>query len=526
MATPREDDDILPGLPALDGDDEPVEGTDSDVDSTEDADADADESVGLDAETGPAELDEAADEVDAGDDAERWLDAAEAADDAAPVEDGIDGVDEEGQSWTDGSEEFDDPALADDDLPDEPDLPPAPDRGEEGVDEADGSGGSDDDAELPPLSALTDAADDASEDLDLREEGEIEDVPEIEDDIAASAGRMPPRLSHDRVSVEHLGPAGEAMFAVACARAGERTVAGGTRLYAAAEHGPLAPLEAAGLESHEITTIALDPHDAERIAVGTRLGGAFRSIDGGATFHEINGWRHREPGNVTVPFLLVAEPHASGTRLWGRTRTGALYRSEDFGSTWLGPVLTPPVAAVARDAAGGVVAIHFGRRGGEQLARSEDGGRGWRMSEPIGRLRGDGAVQLATLGPVTAMARDGESAGVFYSTDSGVTWDVARALREPTALALAEEDGQLALYAALFLEGEDKGVVVRQVLGGDAHVVLDIDHERAARTLAGPDDSEGEGRVHELVVSRAGGLTTLLAATQVGVFRVVVRTAP
>src|SRR5690606_35066561 len=102
--------------------------------------------------------------------------------------------------------------------------------------------------------------------------------------------------------------------------------------------------------------------------VGTPRGGA-GSVDGGATFSDANEWA-RARGEAPGAFTLRWE---SGPRLWGASAAGALFRSEDGGASWSGPLLLKPVAALV--VGGGVVALCASRNVPPQLARSEDGGQ-------------------------------------------------------------------------------------------------------------------------------------------------------
>ncbi|HEY8431222.1 MAG TPA: sialidase family protein [Sandaracinaceae bacterium] len=504
---PDEDDGLIEDLPEL-GDlaeEEPL-GVDEPPGADElGLDADGEERIGLDDSTGVE--DEAGlyaldlppdDEVGDEDDV-----------DAIPIE-GLDGEDEYG--WADTGKERDEPLDVDEiDL-----VEPAPiggeDHGEEGVEEAlDFAGVSGDEVpHLPPMSDSPDDDEDA-EDLAIGEDAIIEAaVLDYEAERRQMGRSLPPRLEPPACVVEHLGP-GAPIFALA---PGPPLLAGGAGLFRVGDRAE--PLATQGLDDVEVIAVALDASDPRRMVVGTRASGALRSIDG-ASFAPANAWAG-EGRDVAQSFVVRLEKRA---RLWGCSASGALFRSDDFGASWAGPLLLKPVVALATPPDGGVVALCAGRDAPAQIARSEDGGQRWTAVDGPPLAPGAGELFLAVLRDAIAVSADEDPEGPFLSTDRGKTWTRMPGLPPTGAMALAWEPGGLTLYAAHFFESEDRGVVVRhRPGGGEGAVVLDVAREATARGVAPSGDPEGDHRVYAIDARCEGERTLLHVATGAGLFRV------
>lgn len=511
MATGREpeDDDLIAELPDLGelGGDEPLGADELGADGLglEEV-AGGDERVGLDDSTGLEDeaslfalelppADSVTDEEDV---------------DAIPVE-GLDGDDEHG--WADtghGEDEPWDPSEVD-----IPELTPigGEDRGEEGVEDALELGGpsGDEVPHLPPLRDRPDE-DEEAEDLALGEDALIEEAVLSYDEERRQMGRtLPPRLEAPACVVEHLGPSGP-VFALTL---GPPMLAGGAGLYRVGER--CERVAAAGLEEAEVVAVAVDPSDPRRVLVGTRLAGSLRSTDGGASFTQASAWAV-EGRDVAQAFALR---HEARGRVWGRTGGGALFRSDDFGATWVGPLLLKPVVALATPEDGGVVALCAGRDAPAQVARSEDAGQRWAAVDGPPVAIGAGELFLAAFRDAVAVSADEDPGGPFLSGDRGKTWARMPGLPPTGPMALVWEPGGLTLYASHFFDGEDRGVVVRHRPGGrEGAVVLDVAREAGERGVAPGGDPEGDHRVYALEARREGEVTVLFAATGAGLFRV------
>lgn len=444
--------------------------------------------------------------------------------DAIPFE-GLDDDDEYG--WADTGERVEEEPWD----PAELDLPGlAPlgrdDGGEEGVEETfDHSGDGDDASHLPPL--VTDPSlDDDEDDLSIGEAALIAEAAlSFEDERREMGAFVPVAVDASARRVEWLGPADDEILCVEVVRIqGEHAggIAGGRGIYSFS--AGFERLPSVGLEESEVIAIAIGD-DPRRITVGTRLGAVFCSDDGGATFEAAAspGTRGGEP---VQGFHLRRE--RGSERLWGRTGTGALHRSDDFGRTWTGPLLLKPAVAIETPPEGGVVVLCAGREAPPQIARSSDGGERWAAVDGPALDGSGGELFFAVSGDHLAVSSDVDPQGPFLSADAGKTWLRVPGLPPTGAMALAREVGGLSLYAAHFFEGADAGVVARhRPDGGEPGLVLDVAEEAAARerrgqALGGEGDAEGEHRVYALLALVEGPQTILYAASGAGLFRVVI----
>ncbi len=507
MAVRRDDDDedLLEDLPDLGGlgDDEPLD--DAQLGLDDEATGEREE-VGLDDSTGldddaslyalelPPE-DRVTDEEDV---------------DAIPVE-GLDGDDEYG--WADTGKSEDEPFDASE--VDIAELTPigGEDRGEEGVDDAIELGGpsGDEVPHLPPMRGVPDDEDEEAEDLALGEDALIEEaVLSYDEERRQMGATLPPRLEAPACVVEHLGP----HAAVHAFTLGATSLACGAGMYRV-EADRAVPIDAVGIDGLDLISVAVDPRDPGRIVVGTRLAGALRSIDG-RTFAPANAWAV-EGREVAQSFVVR---HEREGRVWGRTSGGALFRSDDFGASWTGPLILKPVVALATPEDGGVVALCAGRDAPAQIARSDDGGQRWAAVDgpSIGT---SGELFLAAFRGSLAVSADEDPGGPWLSNDRGKSWTRIPGLPPTGPMALAWEPGGLTLYAAHFFDGDDRGVVVRHRPGGsESAVVLDVAREASERSIAASGDPEGDHRVYALEARREGDRTVLHVGTGAGLFRV------
>jgi hypothetical protein len=517
MNLPRDDDDRVPGLPPVDGHAEEPLGVD-DEDGGDDAIGrdDSEEDIGLDATTGPDDADD--DELlGEGDEGGSLIADSEVAGDEVGEGNEVDAEGEEG-GWVADSEaeegEFgEDEGLADDE------ALGGGDAGEEGVDEDPREDAADDDASaLPPLREAEEALDGASEDLDLEEEANVEGAMTLEQEQRSSGGTLPAPLPETICQVVHLGPEDDAIVSIAIQ--GSDVWGCGETLYRTHDT-TLEAVDPDGLEGQELTSIAIDPRDPQRMAAGTRLAGALRSTDAGRSFVPSAGRLAAEASHLSTAVYVIAEPHPGGVRLWARTRAGALYRSDDFAASWHGPMLISPVSALAADPRGGVVVLCVPRVGPLQVARTDDGGLRWTMRQgPERAAETPLEFHLDVLDDVIAVSCDADPEGISISRDAGATFARIPSLSPAGPVALIREEGRIVVYAALFFAGVDRGVVIRRdALGGEA-TVLNVARERADRHLEGRGDAEGDNRVFAIRARHEGGTTTLHAATGAGVFAV------
>ncbi|MEZ4252744.1 MAG: hypothetical protein R3B99_31440 [Polyangiales bacterium] len=497
---PREDDDLdlldeLPELPSLEQGDEVVGLADGqpdelDVDENEEGISEEDEGAGP--------LDDDDDGLDLGGEGSMLDDAV-----GAPLDLGEDDVDAAGDEygWT-GGDEAPGTSAADfvEDV-EEPEVSTVDDGGEEGVEETASLAFEGDDAPVGlPALREDEAGDDLADDLELEDDADIElDLP-FEDEVRLMGASLPPPRAAEAVvryhgTVVDVSLAGDVLFLV------------GDELARVADDG-VSACPAAGLESEELLGVSVQ---GEVIVVGTRLGGAFRSTDAGRNFVPANGWRSgNEP---SVGCRVAGDPRG---RLW-LWAGGALYRSDDFGARWAGPVLPAPVVDANLDESGAFVVACGSLGGGIDVLRASDDGRGFRAIVPAapGLTRDGGPIAVAVAGSKVALAQEGDPRGPWVHRGDG--WERAPELAGCHALAWVGD----VLYGASHVAAGDRGLVLACAFGEafrEVSVVLDLDalpRERSgsSRMNVSRGDWLGEGvpEEHRIFAIRPRGGSLLVA---------------
>jgi photosystem II stability/assembly factor-like uncharacterized protein len=204
-----------------------------------------------------------------------------------------------------------------------------------------------------------------------------------------------------------------------------------------------------------VKTIAFHPHDPNTIYVGVEVGGAFKSTDGGETFHELN-----EGGfHVDVHRLMVAPGRPDDVYM----STGrGIYHSTDRGEQWEklplpgidgdgrspsqgiwypdGLVLLPQQPEVMFTAGANAAPPFWSKNGGAsaRVARTRDGGRTWEYP-PGGFPGGRANIEAMTMNvyPGGFGLYTGTTDGdVFTSEDDGEHWTTIIAGLAPVSKGL------------------------------------------------------------------------------------------
>ncbi|MGO9199011.1 MAG: WD40/YVTN/BNR-like repeat-containing protein [Limisphaerales bacterium] len=181
--------------------------------------------------------------------------------------------------------------------------------------------------------------------------------------------------------------------------------------------------------------LTVDHSDARVVYLNSYVGGVFKSIDGGETWHISSaGYTGAQMWDIAMDPAHPALVYASG-------RLGVA-KSEDGGNSW-----SYLASAMKQDnfiEAGGVSVdgrdpsdVLLASRWGGRIVWSNDGGRSWRRAEGIGELPGGGVSQFARFAGdpkvVYAAANAtfgggaGQSLGVLKSTDGGRHWQAINA---------------------------------------------------------------------------------------------------
>jgi photosystem II stability/assembly factor-like uncharacterized protein len=235
----------------------------------------------------------------------------------------------------------------------------------------------------------------------------------------------------------------------------------------------------------ELSSLAVDPENPDRLLAGMEPSALFISEDGGATWREDerirrmseeNGWSvpwSDARGHVRTIAIDPEEPR----RLYLAIEVGGVVRSEDGGESWenVRGGIHDDVHSVAVNPKDGTVVYAATRHG---FGRSEDCGKSWRQ---IDGFEGQGYCRplalnperpervytaAATTGPGGFSRPVGAECGIYRSEDGGLTWGrlangiparfkpyvdaLAVDPSRPDHVALADNDGSL-------FESEDGG---------------------------------------------------------------------
>jgi photosystem II stability/assembly factor-like uncharacterized protein len=186
------------------------------------------------------------------------------------------------------------------------------------------------------------------------------------------------------------------------------------------------------LEGSGAQCVAVDPHDPERVFVGTFDDGVHRTLDGGATWEPV-GASLLHPRVLSIAVSPIDRP-GGRSAVFAGTEPGALFRSEDGGRTWqgfprLGELPSAPtwsfpprpwthharwIAFHPSDPATIYVGIELG---GVMCAR--DGGATWEDRKPGSQ---HDAHAIATHPAAPDRVYEAAGGGAARSDDAGATW--------------------------------------------------------------------------------------------------------
>ena len=164
--------------------------------------------------------------------------------------------------------------------------------------------------------------------------------------------------------------------------------------------------------------LAYDPHAPDQAYATTRLGGFWRSADGGATWSQGNAGL---PGGVVLRGL-AADEAISGTLYLGQIGApGRVHYSDDAGDSWSplnGALTFSTIHAFARDPADPDVA--FAGVWGGGTWKTEDGGASWTML--LEAPASAAVLAVDPRDPQVVYATDRTGPTLWQSADGGLHW--------------------------------------------------------------------------------------------------------
>lgn len=507
-AVSHDGDDDVDGLPPLDGEVDPSKH--DELDDVAHDTGEEEETPGasdLDAATGTAE-DDLDHELDIPADQPSLLEKAVVSERESPLfDDPLEETSEGG--WLEGSES----GGADFDPHFEPfaEAPALrPDAGEEGMEE-------------DPAAALLDHPegvswldvpdDDGPKDSVLPLADESQDWPLL-DPVRET---LPPPMKPELVSVWLAGPSASPLAGLA--RTDELLVAVERDHLAILRKGSPWRRVALGTEERD-SLVSVAICDGE-IFCGTGTMGLFRVE--GESLVACNGWtRKTSPGTGT---------HVAATerRIWVRSG-GGLFRSEDHGASWVGPVLMNPVVATALE--GDSIAALCASSDALEVAMSSSGGLSWQMqsgpseltSKPQSSRVSRGSWRIAHHAGMIAVGNEDEASGVFVLLPTDAHWRHVVGVGYATDLRLVVERERSVLYVASNPPTAPSPFVSRVDLeSGVVTRVFDLLAEIKSRGLERYTLSDTAHRIEQMATESVEGATELWLATSAGLFRVQLR---
>lgn len=172
-------------------------------------------------------------------------------------------------------------------------------------------------------------------------------------------------------------------------------------------------------------SLAIDPTDPSILYLGANLGRVYKSVDGGAS------WRALPvPVGVANIAQVVMDPvtrttvYAVGTNGGFEPLGGTIFRTQDGGSTWTTFSNTECLAITLTVDRSNPSTLYAGGLPG--FCKSTDGGASWQASASYLPQANQLLIDPRDPSILYAAAGDyyvGFSGGVFWSHDSGTTWD-------------------------------------------------------------------------------------------------------
>jgi len=218
-----------------------------------------------------------------------------------------------------------------------------------------------------------------------------------------------------------------------------------------------------GLDSQELSGLALSKQTRDRLYLSTRGDGVYRSTDGGLS------WTQQVNGLSRLDLEAIAISPNNDNLILVAGHDGGLYRSDNGGEQWQSVWMdNQPITSLSFTPDNPQV-IFAGTTEGE-VHRSEDAGITWVRSSQLNEA-GNETGAITAIAPSPNFSQDNQlwlgtaTAGVFYSDDGGNQFTAIDSelpdLQITDLLALAPDEGQpqllLSTWDAGFFRSDDGG---------------------------------------------------------------------
>lgn len=222
-----------------------------------------------------------------------------------------------------------------------------------------------------------------------------------------------------------------------------------------------------GLNGGRLDYFAKDPNNPMQMLAGSRVGGVFRTTDGGTTWQPSHTGMTLADGHVDVSTSAVAFAPNQPSVAFATTSGGGIFRSADGGSTWTN---------VYRANTGGGEFVFLGsviyRATSNGVVSSGDGGNTWAvsLSGSAGNLTSAGGLTLVTQG------------SKLFSLGSGGWTQIAALASTPGQLAIDPNNTQI-IYG-LFSCGRYADCIDASLDGGKTFAQVSDPFSLGVQTIA------------------------------------------
>jgi photosystem II stability/assembly factor-like uncharacterized protein len=240
-----------------------------------------------------------------------------------------------------------------------------------------------------------------------------------------------------------------------------------------------------GLEGGSITALAIDPQTPDTLYAGTKLGGVFKSVDGGNNWHPMNaGGLTDVCTRSTTPYstdkfcfyvtALAIDP-LTPTTLYAGTWSRGLFKSTNGGATWSAisvvfPLFIHSLVIDPRTPTTLYVGGCSKSPSSDGVFKSTDGGASWYLLKA--GLTGNPCFVALAIDPQTpsTLYAGTNQGGVLKTTDGGANWRPVNSGLSNTYVTCLVIDPQTPtnIYVGVAGIAGQTGGVAKSINGGES----------------------------------------------------------